>query len=312
MVLVDVKHRRGMTLLEVLVSMGILIAGLAGVAAILPAAGSRMAQATLIDRASYLAANARADVVTRRLASAALFSGVPAGNAIAFGEVITAPAITSTNTVPVDAASSSDLSLRIDVNSPSAFHLEDDLIFTTGVAGLPQNVFESATLRQFKRGVCYGAMLSPLPFGQPPQPGSAARMSIVVFQKASAEVRAVTLNRIASQSTVFKLPLSNSTPALSPLSERLANEANQRRLLRPCSWVLILPSGANPSPRWFQIGSSWTTTLVNPTSGQNEPLESFVSFASQEIADVPPAVGSLNAIGIEGVLAVDEQIVTLE
>lgn len=137
-------------------------------------------------------------------------------------------------------------------------------------------------------------------------------MSIVVFQKASAEVRAVTLNRIASQSTVFKLPLSNSTPALSPLSERLANEANQRRLLRPCSWVLILPSGANPSPRWFQIGSSWTTTLVNPTSGQNEPLESFVSFASQEIADVPPAVGSLNAIGIEGVLAVDEQIVTLE
>lgn len=307
MVLVDGKQRHGITLLEVLVSMGILIAGLAGVAAILPAAGSRMAQATVTDRAAYLVANARADVMTRRLTSAALFNGVAPGTAIVFGEVIK-----TISTATVVSASSSALTDRIDVNAPSTFHLEDDLVFTTGTSGLPQNAFESPTLRQFNRGVCYGAMLSPLPFGAPPQPGSVARLSVVAFQKSSAEVTPVTLNRVASNSTVFKLPLSTATPSSSPLTERLANEANQRRLLRPCSWVLILPSGANASPRWFQIASSWTTTFVNPVSERNEPLESFVSFASPEIADIPPPSGSLNAIGLEGVLAVDERIVTLE
>ncbi|MBM4058212.1 MAG: hypothetical protein FJ275_08255, partial [Planctomycetes bacterium] len=49
--------RAGMTLLEVLVACGILVMGLASVAAMLPAAGARLAEATAIDRAGTLSAN---------------------------------------------------------------------------------------------------------------------------------------------------------------------------------------------------------------------------------------------------------------
>jgi Tfp pilus assembly protein PilV len=65
--------RAGVTLLEVLVACGILVVGLASVASILPAAGTRLAQATLEDRAGTAAANAYADIVNRGLVAADIF-----------------------------------------------------------------------------------------------------------------------------------------------------------------------------------------------------------------------------------------------
>lgn len=292
--------------------MGILVAALSGVAALLPAAGSRMAEASAVDRASALAANAYADMCNRRLISAALFTNVPAGNAIVFGESLTNAVITGASTAPVDSAHDAAVRARIDPDSPTAFHLEDDLVFQQTLGTLPTNSFESATLRQFKRGACYGAMLSPTAFGNPPVAGSVCRLSVVVLRKSSANPAPITLSRIATNSTVFKIPLPNSDVLTNPIALRLANEATQRRYLRPCSWLLVLPAAPNPSPRWFQIASAWTTTVFNPASNQNEPAESFVSFASQEVAEIPPTLGNLNAIGLEGVLVVDERLVTLE
>jgi type II secretory pathway pseudopilin PulG len=66
--------RRGITLLEVLVACGILIMGLASVAALLPAAASMMAEASRLDRAANLATNAVADLRFRGLLSAASFN----------------------------------------------------------------------------------------------------------------------------------------------------------------------------------------------------------------------------------------------
>ena len=65
--------RQGFSLLEVLVACGILVVGLAGIAAILPAAGSRLSEATLCDRASAAVGVAMSDVVVRNVASSKLF-----------------------------------------------------------------------------------------------------------------------------------------------------------------------------------------------------------------------------------------------
>lgn len=58
------KSRRGITLLEVLIAIGILAIGLSSVVAILPAAKSQGTRAVVYDRASALAANLLADAAT--------------------------------------------------------------------------------------------------------------------------------------------------------------------------------------------------------------------------------------------------------
>jgi Tfp pilus assembly protein PilV len=56
--------RRGITVLEVLIAIGILAIGLASVAAIIPAAGSQSQRAVILDRGAVLAANVLADAAT--------------------------------------------------------------------------------------------------------------------------------------------------------------------------------------------------------------------------------------------------------
>jgi hypothetical protein len=56
--------RRGITVLEVLIAIGILAIGLVSVAAIIPAAGSQSARAVILDRAAVHAANVLADAAT--------------------------------------------------------------------------------------------------------------------------------------------------------------------------------------------------------------------------------------------------------
>lgn len=61
-----IKHdsRRGITLMEVLIAIGILAIGLTSVAALLPAGGSQAKKAVMADRAATLAENALSDAVT--------------------------------------------------------------------------------------------------------------------------------------------------------------------------------------------------------------------------------------------------------
>ena len=54
--------RAGFSLLEVLVACGILVVGLASIAAILPAAGSRLSEAAAQDRAVAAAAVAMSEI----------------------------------------------------------------------------------------------------------------------------------------------------------------------------------------------------------------------------------------------------------
>lgn len=59
------RARHGITLLEVLISMGILTIGLASVAALIPAGRSQAVKAAIYDRGSTLAANTAADLISR-------------------------------------------------------------------------------------------------------------------------------------------------------------------------------------------------------------------------------------------------------
>jgi len=77
--------RGGTTLLEVLVACGILVIGLASVAALLPAAASVMAEASRLDRAANLATNAVADLQFRGLLKAASFNAQT--KTLVFGEM---------------------------------------------------------------------------------------------------------------------------------------------------------------------------------------------------------------------------------
>lgn len=85
--------RSGFSLLEVLVACGILVIGLASIAAILPAAGARLAEATATDRAAALAAIAMSEIQARGLVSPELFVGTPAASgsaAVVFGQSLPA------------------------------------------------------------------------------------------------------------------------------------------------------------------------------------------------------------------------------
>jgi hypothetical protein len=82
--------RAGLSLLEVLVAGGILAVGLASVSALLPAASTRLGQATQQDRAGVLAASARAECVNRGLVAADIFSS--STSACVFGQLAEMPA----------------------------------------------------------------------------------------------------------------------------------------------------------------------------------------------------------------------------
>ena len=160
--------RGGFSLLEVLVSLGILVSALAGIAAMLPAAASRVGDATALDRAGTLAANARADLANRGLLKATLCSGTAKG--FTFGEIV--PGISHATVASVN------------LGAGDIFVLDDDP----------------------SRGIRYGGMLVPLGVQPPatPQPGTSARLTTAVFRKAGAEIKQFTLDAVGAG--VYRLP----------------------------------------------------------------------------------------------------------
>lgn len=72
------KNRAGITLMEVLISIGILSVGLASVVALIPAGGNEARRALIADRRGVLAANAMADAISRGVLNPAKWNNVPA------------------------------------------------------------------------------------------------------------------------------------------------------------------------------------------------------------------------------------------
>lgn len=302
----------GFTLLEVLISMGVIIMALAGIAALLPAVGSRLGEATDTDRAGTLAVNARADLANRGLCTALLWTGTtlpvntpPPGNrlAVVFGESLPALATIQSATASIAAAVPGEVAARVDTTD--GFLLRDALQVTTG-----------GTVTGFNRGICYGCMLScivppppPQPLPQPPRPpsppaqGDVARLTTVVFRRSAADVKEFGLIQTGSNSPVFTSG-SGADAA-----------ADRKRFLSGCAWVLVVSGSTPPAcePRWYQVASSWTAfpavgsgVVMTSATGQ-----SFVSLTGTDWVRLLSS-GSLRAYGFDGLLRVDERFVTLD
>ena len=297
------RAREGFTLLEVLVAIAIIVFALAGIAALLPAAGARLNEATDIDRAGALAANARADLLARGACRATLWSGAGvAGStrAIVFGEGLTlggaAVALTSA-TATVSLANTTFLAMT--TNTASAFQMRDFLLSFGG--GLVSGTDD--------RGICYGCMLSSS--GSFPGPGSPVVLSTAVFRRPGAAVQGFFLTGSAT-SPVFRISgtlSATGTPVA--VTSGTAAEALRRQYLAGCSWVVAVPtSGSVAQPVWVPIASSWMTgagsTWSTTLSGST-----FVSLSGT--SHIPlVASGTLRVFGFEGLLRLDERTIRLE
>jgi len=143
-----------MTLLEVLVSLGILVAGLASVAALLPASSARLAEASAADRAGTLSMNAQADLLNRRELKANWFTS-------------------TVKTVVLG-----------DVFPDSPFKSAP---YTKKQASLPPG--DTASYGQ----LTYGAVITPITQSEKIEPGMPARVAIAIFKKADPDSKRLPL-----------------------------------------------------------------------------------------------------------------------
>ena len=298
--------RAGFSLLEVLVACGILVIGLTSIAAILPAASSRLAEATAEDRAGTLAANAYAEAVARGLLSSDLFPASSSGTTcVVFGRVLTvngtstsipggkvalASGTTVSGTVSLTQAQYilTPLSTRID--QARGFVLEDDLTYSIPTTGeTPNNSFLNggAGPREYKDGVCWGGMLTPTVLTGAVGPGSVATLSLAVFKK-SGDMQSLTLTPTSGLYAV-------AVPAVGP-----ADAQTRKKYAKGCSYLLVLPTGA--APTWQRINASWTVTGSTVLTGST-----FLTFTGTQSfpANTP-------AIGFEGLLRLDERTIVLD
>lgn len=311
------RHRRGgVTLLEVLIACGLLVVGLSTMAALLPAAGSRFAQASLEDRAGAVSANALAEIFNRGLVAADCFppadladpDGARVSRTLAIGSLLgqlpaygsLANGVTSQAifTVASDAGS-----LRC--GSPRSFQLDDELVYTPPqFLDSPTNAFFTASdgslgPRRFREGVCWGALVAPKEY--PPEAGAAAVLSIAVFKK-DGILRQDELE--AGLAVVLQRRASYYEADITPSGT----------LLRPCTWLLAIPPSPDAAPRWFEIISAWT-----PDSGlQNSPDSRKTRLILKQQDDFQTFTGTLSSgssavvFAFEGLVRVDEHPITLQ
>jgi hypothetical protein len=279
-----------MTLMEVLIACGILVLGLSSIAAILPAAGARLGQANLEDRAGTLAANAYTDVMTRGLAAADLFSDHE--KSIAFGQGLAE--VTAIQPADHFAGPEARLADRIDLQR--GFLLEDEVLYAPPItSATPVNEFLDGR-RSFKEAICWGATLVPdaFPVDAKDLPGTRARLSIAVFRKPP-EPRLIPLAAV------------NGMYRMNP-----ANEPMMKRFLRSCSYVLVMPTAANTGPRWFRVTASWIAP-IDPDTKQRSDDNCYVVFddaGGESFADF--AGPNPTIIGFDGIVRLDEYNVILK
>ena len=186
----DDRVRRGISLLEVLVSIGILAIGLTSVVALIPAGRSQAARAVILDRASALAANVLADASTfgvlrpDSLTPGGTAAIDPAGSLSAAGFT---PA--SLSTVGIFASPSSPGSAT-PAGYSSLFTQSRDDILVNGTASTddaPLNVFIDG-VRGFEGRTSAILCLRP----DPAAPTSGGTLSAVVFHGRDTAITAVT------------------------------------------------------------------------------------------------------------------------
>jgi hypothetical protein len=293
--------------LEVLISCGILVIGLTSLSAMLAAAGLRLTQAAVEDRAAVAATNALAEVRNRGLAAASAFENKKV--VLVFGNVIDALAdygAGANGQSPWFARPSA--SARARYGSPRTFQLEDDLMYEPGqLMGSPANAFTSRNgelvTRKLRPGVCWGATLTCPPTAPDgagdadaePAAGASAELAIAVFKKE--------VGPLAMQ----PLTLTKADDGLS--YEYRADLGSPGPPLRACSWVIAIPAASSAKPRWFRVRASWT---MEPLSS-NLPriiVDHQDEFEKLTASTNPNSTATV--IVFDGLVRLDKHIVILD
>jgi hypothetical protein len=294
---------RGMTLMEVLISCGVLVVGLASIASLLPAAGSRLGQATTEDRGGTLAANARADAFARGLVAFDLFAD--ANKSIAFGRgMMTGTTLgPGLSTAGIVAPVAAVMAQRIDPQR--GFLLEDEVTFAPPTnAETPLNDFLDGR-RAFKEGICWGATLVPQSF--PAQAGSPAVLGVAVFRK-DPTPEAIPLTLVSGG--LYRITTAPPTPpATQPTPPTAEDEADMKKFLKSCSSVLVPGTDPANGPRWFRIAASWRPA-PDPGTGQRQNDGCYVAFTDPEFAGF--AGPNPTVIGFDNLIRVDQSNVILQ
>jgi len=193
-----------MTLLEVLVACGILVIGLASVAALLPAAASVLADASRIERAANLATNAVADL---------RFQGIPSATAFKLPD-------------PDNETPPQDVVKTLVIGS-----MFPDTPF--GQPPFKQQEASPTPLDEQAYGrVWFGATITPLAQAGEIKKGMPAKATIVVFRQEDAESRTIPLTQLYPG--VYELTAGT-------VQER---EAARKRFLPGCTWVAVIVDDA--------------------------------------------------------------------
>lgn len=178
------QRRTGMTLLEVLVASGVLVLGLAGVAALLAAASTVVSQTSSVDEMATLVANARAEILNRQLCSLQAFrsgTSLPGVRTACFGELeqrlVSIAGIVSSATAtaaPLVAHSGSCIAARIDgpeVGAYRSFGSEDRLLYGVDARGLPlPTIVGGNVTHDSLQRTCWGGLLTLVDFLDTPMP----------------------------------------------------------------------------------------------------------------------------------------------
>jgi type II secretory pathway pseudopilin PulG len=315
-------NRAAFSLLEVLVACGVLVIGLASIAAIMPAAGARLGEAAAQDRAGALIANAFAEIRARHLVGPQLFqSGTLAGGdpiysgtaAAFFGEGglilpsvpnVFAVSTTSGSAVLSGTWASGWLASRIDMSGSRGFFLEDDLQYLPGTEDVPYNSFVDG-IREFRKGVCWAAMVTPSPWITLPADMKIAKVSVLAFQKPPTEV--LDMQVVQNAGNVYEVvsaALFDGTSFTAvPLNQEF--EDFRRTFLRPCGHVLAVPLTTGTfAPTWLGLGSTWIKEIENPPG-------TVVRIPQLSFSGNPTLSGTARIIGFEHLVNVTEELVKL-
>jgi type II secretory pathway pseudopilin PulG len=282
------KQRHGITILEVLISIGILSVGLASVLALLPAGGSQARKAMVDDRRSALGENALADCQTRGLLNPLNWSGAatppvmidPLGQAS--GVQLVPAGMTLVNVAGLSTSALADF----------AFRGTDDLVFTIpdneDLAPVP--VFQGDSRRLTEGNFSWLATIVPMTTGSSPF----YRLSAVEFYRRSFDS--------GSYASSLQLPGSFSGPSGTIAgSPTLPFDKDTFKTFFPTGGVVLVTTSTT-SFQWRRI------LMAAPTYTTDETALSAIDLTFNE--DIVGATGMIYAYA--GAVGVAEKIVRLE
>jgi hypothetical protein len=289
--------RRGITLMEVLISLGILSVGLASVVALVPAGGSQAKLAVAEDRRAALGYAAMADAINRGILNPARWSAIPAvPYAVAIdplGRDLPGPPPVPRfpgTIMPVDLAGIAPFSLDAEAVFRSADDVKYDTTQSEDDPAVPVYFPNAPTQRMSEGDFSWLATLLPDSAGVATQN---YRLSVVCF---------------------YRRPIPPDLTSASPTTTFLGAQADPRSFNFLCALTdddfrslfaqgtAVLLSNAGATPTWRHV------LMASPTRSGN----TVTAVELMLDRPMPPSALATTLHAFQGAIGVTEKIVRLE